>query len=137
VPGPASVETDVLLRVALQDDVDQARAALETIMRADELFVPLPVLCEFVWVARSAYRKTRVQIAASIRLLVDDHALIVDRAAVNAGLAVLDAGGDFADGAIAARGKAMGGTIFASFDREAVRLLTQSGHETLLLDAAA
>jgi len=132
-----TLDTNVLLRVALQDDVDQARAALETIMRADELFVPLPVLCEFVWVARSAYRKTRVQIAASIRLLVDDHALIVDRAAVNAGLAVLDAGGDFADGAIAARGKAMGGTIFASFDREAVRLLTQSGHETLLLDAAA
>ncbi|WP_428977590.1 PIN domain-containing protein [Roseitalea porphyridii] len=49
-----TLDTNVLLRVALQDDVDQARAALETIMRADELFVPLPVLCEFVWVARSA-----------------------------------------------------------------------------------
>ena len=100
-----TLDTNVLLRLARQDNHDQARVALETVLEADELFVPLPVLCEFAWVARSAYRKSRAQIAASIRTLTDSHTLIVDRLAVAAGLAMLDAGGDFADGAIAASGQ--------------------------------
>ena len=129
-----TLDTNVLLRLALQDNPDQARVALEVVLDADELFVPLPVLCEFAWVARSAYRKTRQQIAASIRTLIKDHRLIVDRPAVAAGLAMLDAGGDFADGAIAANGQEMGGEVFASFDRDAVTKLDRAGFPVLGLD---
>jgi predicted nucleic-acid-binding protein len=46
-----------------------------------------------------------------------------DRAAVEAGLASLRAGGDFADGVIAHEGRRMGADVFVSFDRRAVALL--------------
>lgn len=130
-----TLDTNILLRLALQDDLDQARVALEAVLDADELFVPVPVLCEFVWVARSVYRRTRAQIAASIRTLIRDHALVVDRTAVAAGLAMLDAGGDFADGAIAASGQEMGGEVFASFDRDAADRLDKAGYPVLALTA--
>ena len=53
--------------------------------------------------------------------------------AVEAGLAVLEAGGDFADGLIAYEGKFLGGDTFVSFDRKAVALLTKHGHTARVL----
>ncbi len=67
------------------------------------------------------------------------HALMVasnvemDRASVEAGLSVLDAGGDFADGAIAHDGSWLGGETFVSFDKRAVALLEARGHPARLL----
>jgi len=52
---------------------------------------------------------------------------------VEAGLAVLDAGGDFADGIMAHEGKWLGGETFVSFDRNAVSLLTKQGNAARLL----
>lgn len=49
------------------------------------------------------------------------------------GLAVLEAGGDFADGAIAFEGSWLGARRFVSFDREAVALLSAQGHAAQLL----
>jgi hypothetical protein len=48
-------------------------------------------------------------------------------------LVLLDAGGDFADGVIAFEGRRLGGEVFASFDRNAVRLVAAAGGETRLL----
>jgi hypothetical protein len=59
----------------------------------------------------------------------------VDRPAVDAGLALLEAGGDFADGVIAFEGRRLGGLVFTSFDAEAVRLIEANGGETRLLPA--
>jgi len=56
-----------------------------------------------------------------------------DRVAVEAGLAMLDEGGDFADGAIAAEGRRLGGDVFVSFDKQAVRLLEKNGVGARLL----
>jgi predicted nucleic-acid-binding protein len=56
-----------------------------------------------------------------------------DAPAVEAGLAMLDAGGDFADGVIAFTGRQLGGNVFASFDRQAVELVSATGGETHLL----
>ncbi|MCE4317542.1 PIN domain-containing protein, partial [Xanthomonas hortorum] len=55
------------------------------------------------------------------------------RPAVEAGLLVLDAGGDFADGVIAYEGNWLGGETFVSFDKKAVALLTAQGQSTRLL----
>lgn len=52
---------------------------------------------------------------------------------MDAGLAVLDAGGDFADGVIAYEGTWLGGDIFVSFDKKAVALLSIQGHKTRVL----
>jgi predicted nucleic-acid-binding protein len=59
--------------------------------------------------------------------------VMVNRPAVEAGLAVLDAGGDFADGVIAFDGRFHGGETFVSFDRKAVKLLQGQGTPALLL----
>jgi len=52
---------------------------------------------------------------------------------VEAGLALLDAGGDFADGIMAHEGKWLGGETFVSFDKQAVGLLSKQGESTQLL----
>jgi predicted nucleic-acid-binding protein len=58
----------------------------------------------------------------------------VNRPAVAAGLVMLDAGGDFADGIIAYEGSWLGGEIFVSFDKNAVKLIeARSGSVRLLL----
>lgn len=43
------------------------------------------------------------------------------------GIAVLEAGGDFADGVIAYEGSRLGGQTFVSFDRKASKLLQSAG----------
>lgn len=53
--------------------------------------------------------------------------------AIEAGLSVLEAGGDFADGVIAYEGNWLGGETFVSFDKKAVALLTAQGQSARLL----
>jgi predicted nucleic-acid-binding protein len=64
---------------------------------------------------------------------MDTEKVVLDRGAVGAGLAILDAGGDFADGVIAYEGQGLGGETFVSFDKKAVKLLAEQGHQTRLL----
>jgi predicted nucleic-acid-binding protein len=74
-----------------------------------------------------------VDIVTAIKALLDTGNIAMNRPAVEAGLSFLEAGGDFADGAIAYEGKWMGGEKFVSFDRRAVRLAAAQGYDTLLL----
>jgi predicted nucleic-acid-binding protein len=59
--------------------------------------------------------------------------VVVDRPAAEAGLAQLEAGGDFADGAIAFEGSWLGAEVFVSFDKEAVELLKAQGQSARFL----
>jgi predicted nucleic-acid-binding protein len=52
---------------------------------------------------------------------------------VDAGLAILNAGGDFADGLIAYEGNWLGAETFVSFDKRAVSLITKHGQQAKLL----
>ncbi len=72
-------------------------------------------------------------IAAAIRELLKAGNVETNRLAVEAGLAMLDAGGDFADGAIAYEGRWLGGETFVSFDRKAVEMLKGQGVAARLL----
>ena len=58
---------------------------------------------------------------------------MVNRRAVEAGLALLDAGGDFADGVIAYEGNWLGAEVFVSFDKKAVKLLAAQDEAARLL----
>ena len=71
--------------------------------------------------------------ARAIRALVAVANVEVNRLAVEAGLSVLEAGGDFADGVIAFEGNWLGGETFVSFDKKAVTLLTAQGQFARLL----
>jgi predicted nucleic-acid-binding protein len=122
-----TADTNVLVRVLVQDDPDQARAAMDLLQHAERVAVPLPVLCELVWVLKRVYGFGAAECTAAIEALLASRGVVMDRPSVQAGLRCLAAGGDFADGAIAFSGRALGAETFVSFDRGAVRLLTELG----------
>ena len=128
-----AADTDVLLRAVLQDDPAQSRLARKVLEGAELVVIPVPVLCEFVYVLRHAYKRPAVEIAGAIRMLMDSSNVVVNHPAVEAGLALLDKGGDFADGAIAYEGHWLGAEEFVSFDKQAVSLLRSRGRKTRLL----
>ena len=90
-------------------------------------------LCEFVWVLNRSYKLPKAEIIRVILRLLDSRNVIVDRPAVDAGLAALQAGADFADGAIVYEGAWLGGETFVSFDKKAVAALTRQGLKAKLL----
>lgn len=128
-----SVDTNILIRAVLQDDPEQGPAAAKLLSEATLIAIPLPSLCEFVWVLRRGAKLSTHDVAQSIRDLVTADNVAMNRPAVEAGLAMLEAGGDFADGVIAFEGQWLGGEEFVSFDREAVALLTETGQPARLL----
>jgi predicted nucleic-acid-binding protein len=127
------VDTNVLVRAVMRDDAAQARAAAKLLTHADVIAVALPCLCEFVWVLRKVYSLQTDDIAAAIRALLAAANVQVNRPAVEAGLSILEANGDFADGVIAYEGTWLGGETFVSFDKQAVALLTAQGQLARLL----
>ncbi|RUU04529.1 PIN domain-containing protein [Mesorhizobium sp. USDA-HM6] len=129
-----SLDTNVLLRLVVGDDVTQQRTAAETLEGAELVAISAQALCEFVWVLDRSYRVARPEISASIRRILDMRNVVANRPTIEAGLAVLDAGGDFADGVIAFDGRWVGGETFVSFDRKAVKLVEGRGAPTLLLE---
>jgi predicted nucleic-acid-binding protein len=129
-----TADTNVLVRVAVEDDPEQTRAAQRLLADAEVVALTLPTLCEFVWVLSHGYKRPRERIAASIRQVLGSANVVSEPRAVAAGLALLDAGGDFADGVIAFEGAALGGEVFASFDKGAVDRLSRQGVKTRLVE---
>jgi predicted nucleic-acid-binding protein len=122
-----TVDTNVLVRAVVRDDPVQADVAAKVLTDAELIAVAMPCMCEFVWVLRRVYDFQTSDVAAAIRALVAVANVEVNRPVVEAGLAVLEAGGDFADGAIAYEGSWLGGGTFVSFDKKAVELLAAQG----------
>ena len=122
-------DTNVLLRAIVEDDAKQAKAARAALAKAEAIALTLPALCEFTWVLARGYKATSREIAETIRRLMDGANVVVNRAAVEAGLEMLESGGDFADGVIAFEGRWLGGEAFVSFDRDAVNLLSGKGRK--------
>ena len=128
-----TADTNVLIRAVVRDDEQQARVADRILKGAEVIAVTLPCLCEFVWVLRRLYKFDGKDIGAAIRALADTENVTLNLPAVEAGLAVLAAGGDFADGLIAYEGNWFHADLFVSFDKKAVTLLARQGYETRLL----
>ena len=128
-----AADTNVLVRAAVQDDARQTRLAMDAMSSAEVVVLTLPALCEFVWVLSQSYRVDAPTLTRSIRNLLSSENVEADRPAVEAGLAMLEAGGDFADGVIAHEGRRQGADAFVSFDRKAVRLLKSQGEPARFL----
>ncbi len=122
-----TADTNILVRVAVQDDLFQAHQAMQVLEQAELVAIPLPTLCEFVWVLARGYKKSAADIAQAIELLIDCQNVVMNRAAVDAGLDILRAGGDFADGIIAHSGLELGAEEFVSFDQKAVAIMQAQG----------
>lgn len=128
-----TADTNVLIRAAVQDDLPQARRVAKLLADADLIAVPVPVLCEFVWVLRGGYKKSAADVCDAIRRLMRTANVAMNRPAVEAGLSALDAGGDFADGVIAYEGEWLGAEEFVSFDSQAISLMQAQGSRARLV----
>ena len=128
-----TVDTNVLVRAIVQDDVKQGKTAARILKSAEQIVVSNFVLCELVWVLRRVYDFSKDDIAPAIATLAAAHNVVMNRPAVEAGLVVLLAGGDFADGIIAFEGRWLGGETFVSFDKNAVAILLSQDHSAKLL----
>jgi predicted nucleic-acid-binding protein len=128
-----AVDTNVLVRAVVRDDPAQGDMAAKLLADAELIAVALPCLCEFAWVLRRVYGFPPSDVAAAIRALLVTANVAMNRPAVEAGLSVLEAGGDFADGVIAHEGSWLGGETFVSFDKKAVALLAAQGQSARLL----
>jgi len=127
-----TVDTNVLVRAVVRDDPKQAKIAAKLLTGADLVAIAVPCLCEFVWVLRRVYGFAAADVSSAIRALLDAANTETNRPAAEAGLALLEAGGDFADGVIAFEGQWLGGETFVSFDQKAVALLTAQGQSARL-----
>lgn len=127
-----TVDTNILIRAVMRDDVKQAGITARLLREAEVIAVPLPCLCEFVWVLRRVYSLDGNDIHAALQALLNAGNVAVNRPAAEAGLAILDAGGDFADGLIAFEGRWLGGETFVSFDKKAVALLEKQSQPAMV-----
>ena len=122
-----TADTNVLVRAVTEDHAHQSRAAQMALKKADVVALAIPALCELVWVLSQGYKIPSGEVAEAIRRLINGANVAVNRPAAEAGLALLDAGGDFADGVIAYEGSWLGADSFVSFDKKAVKLMEAQG----------
>ena len=118
-----TADTNVLVRAITGDDTRQSKIAQAELAKAGVVALPAPALCELVRVLSQGYKVSAPEIAELIRRLINAANVAVNRSAMEAGLALLNAGGDFADGVIAYEGSWLGADIFISFDKKAVKLI--------------
>ena len=122
-------DSNILLRAIVGDDPRQEKLAQTELAAAEVIAIPTPVFCEFVWVLVQGYKKPVAEIAAAIRVFLDSRTVVANRQAVEAGVALLEDGADFADGAIAHEGAQLGSDTFVSFDKDAVKILMRHGYK--------
>ncbi len=121
-----AVDTNVLVRYLTWDDVPQARAAAQVIENGETIVISTIVLCELAWVLRRAYRFTSAEIADAIQEIIESRDVAVDRPALESGLHLLRAGGDFADGVIKHDADRSKCRRIATFDERFADLLGES-----------
>lgn len=123
------VDTNILVRFLVGDDEKQSESATRLFRQADEIIIPTPVFCELVWVLLSAYKLESAEVLVQIGKILASRKVVARDDEVEAGLRMMEKGGDFADGVNACCGYLMARSpaIFVSFDRQAVRLLAEQG----------
>jgi predicted nucleic-acid-binding protein len=126
-------DTNVLLRVALEDDPGQSPQAKQLLEESELVIVSRHALCEFVWVLGRSYKLPQTEIVTAISKLLNSRNVITDDLAIDAGFRAMETGADFADGVIAHEGRWLGGETFVSFDKKAVAAIAKQGMQSRLL----
>ena len=118
-----ALDTNVLVRFLVEDDVAQTKRARALITRAIEeesgCFVSDVVMCELVWVLTSAYRVPKSEVARHLgSLLRARHFAYRSADRLSRALdAFSDGRGDFADYVIREDSAAAGCETLATFDK--------------------
>src|SRR5438270_4488771 len=80
-----AIDTNVLVRLLTMDDPKQAVAAEAFVTAADHGWISHVVLVETVWVLESVYERSRKEIAATLKTLLDHQSFVLqDTDVVNA-----------------------------------------------------
>ena len=118
-----ALDTNLLVRLLVQDDASPARAVERLVIRARRdrtpLFVADVVLCELVWVLARRAKQSRAEIALAVEWLLDAESIVVSDAGIarRALAAYRDGAGDFADYLIREQALAAGALEVVTFDR--------------------
>lgn len=121
---PIGIDTNVLLRMVLNDDADHRAKALafgRTLSEQSPGFVSLIVLVEFNWSLTSRYRQPKQSALQAIRSLLHTKGLVFEgfHSVVRALELATRSKADFADALIAEVGRENGCTRTVTFDRKA------------------
>lgn len=120
-----AIDTNVLVRIATNDDPAQAKRAL-AIMRSNRVFVPRTVVLETAWVLRHAYGLEDAAIGRALSTLAGIATVEIEtRADVLRALGWYAAGMDIADALHLASSGAT--TAFASFNRALAKTARKVG----------
>ena len=121
---PVALDTNLLVRLLVNDDPLQAQQAAALIDASSACFVPITVALELEWVLRGAYKLPRdAVIAAFDGLLAICHLHLEQEDLVRRALDWHRQGLDFADALHLARSEGCGALI--SFDRQLAVLAGQ------------
>lgn len=119
------VDTNILVRLLVADDLAQFRAADSLVNAAeridDPLFVSPIVLVEIEWTLRKVYDRSKPQILEAFDQLWNHHTVVIDdRDAIAAALeAWRNGSAGFADYLIGALARERGARTTMTFDRKA------------------
>ena len=119
-----ALDTNVLLRILLNDDPKQSRQAQAVVARAialgEAILLPDVVLCEVEWVLSSTFGLPRARVAETLRRLLEGTEFtFANRNAVGAAVASYERGkADFSDYLIGATAATAGASTTFTFDRD-------------------
>ncbi len=122
-----AIDTNVLVRYLVRDDLSQAEAARALLegLAADRLgYICREVAIETVWVLERVYKFTRVQIADVLIEMTATSGLMLESAddVVHAAIAYREGGADFSDLMILAAAGRQEALPLYTFDRKLARL---------------
>ena len=121
---PVALDTNVLVRLLVNDDPVQAELAADLIDASSACFVPITVVLELEWMLRGAYKLPREAVIAAFEgLLAIRHLHLEQENLVRQALEVHRQGMDFADALHLVRSEGCGAMI--SFDRSMAALAMQ------------
>ena len=117
------LDTNVLVRYLAADDEKQLAAAdrlmAQCRRRQEQLFVPVLVVCEAVWVLESRYEQTKAAIVAALEQVLSTSLFVVEEEElIRQSLEAYSRGkGDFADYVISGTSARNGCRDTVTFDR--------------------
>ena len=120
------LDTNVLVRYVMQDDVKQSRQAsslIEALSGAEPGFLSVVAVAEFSWVLEACYGLSKTQQLSALEGLLRTKEFVVEDADIawRAIRACRAGAGDVADCLIASAGKAAGCSVVMTFDRNAAK----------------
>jgi predicted nucleic-acid-binding protein len=108
-------DTNLLVRAVVADHEEQV-ALVRKLIVSNTIFISRTVLLETEWVLRSSYKKTRTELHAFFKALLEtDNTVIEDAEAVHHALDWYAQGADFSDALHLA---ACGSAMMHTFDRD-------------------